>query len=385
MQPNRSMEQLRPAPSLSNSLGVVSIPCTLMRGGTSRGVFFNAADIPADAAQRDRVLIAALGSPHPLQVDGVGGGNPLTSKVAIIGPSSDPRADVDYLFAQVSPELTTVDTNATCGNILSAVGPFAVEEGIVKPGSPTTQIRIRNTNSGTITLATLETPGGRLRYDGEERMTGRIGPAAPIRLSILNAAGALTGALLPTGRAKESIGGVDVSLVDFAIPVMIVDARQFGLAGDETAEQIDSNRTLFETVEAIRLEAGRRMGLGDVSQSVVPKVALVSPQRKGGTITSRYLMPWRCHLTHAVTGGLCLAAAIGIEGSVANAIVSRQDAERHVVTIEHPTGSLEVECEGAGSEFMTSVTRTARLLFRGHVYIPAAAVEAADATGHFSE
>jgi 2-methylaconitate cis-trans-isomerase PrpF len=379
------MEELRSASLLSSSLGVLSIRCTLMRGGTSRGVFFNAADMPADPGERDRVLIAALGSPHPLQVDGVGGGNPLTSKVAIVGPSDDPRADVDYLFAQVSPELTTVDTNATCGNILSAVGPFAVEEGIVQPGSPNTQIRIRNTNSGTITLATLETPGGRLRYDGDERMAGRIRPAAPIRLSILEAAGALTGQLLPTGKARENIGGVDVSLVDFAIPVMIAEARQFGLAGDETAEQIDANRALFEAVEAIRLEAGRRMGLGDVSGSVVPKVALVSPQRKGGTITSRYLTPWRCHLTHAVTGGLCLSAAIGIEGTIANAIVCPEGDAKRLVTIEHPTGVFEVECEGAGVEFTTSVTRTARLLFRGHVYIPTAAVEDCGVTGQRSE
>jgi len=359
----------------------VSIPCTMIRGGTSRGVFFNAADMPSEVADRDRVLLAAMGSPHPLQVDGIGGGNPLTSKVAIVGRSTDPRADVDYLFAQVTPERATVDTNATCGNILSAVGPFAAEEGLIALDSPTTQIRIRNTNSETITLATLETPGGRLRYDGNEEMTGSIRPAAPIRLSFVDASGALTGRLLPTGKVQEEINGVAVSLVDYAIPVMIVEASQFGLTGQETAAQIDADRNLFDVVEAIRLEAGQRMGLGDVSKSVVPKVALISPPCHGGTITSRYLTPWRCHLTHAVTGALCLTAAICIEGTVANAIVTLSDDADRQVNVEHPSGTLRVGLEGNGTELITSVVRTARMLFRGHVYVPAAAFQSDEVTG----
>ena len=345
-----------------------------MRGGTSRAAFFNAADLPIDTADRDRALIAALGSPHPLQVDGIGGGNPLTSKVAIVSRSDAPGADVDYLFAQITPERDTVDTNAACGNILSAVGPFAIEEGLVAPDSPNTQVRIRNTNSGKITLARLDTPAGQLRYDGDEPMPGSIRPAAPIRLSFLDAAGAFTGKFIPTGKRQEEISGVAVSLVDYAIPVLIAEASQFGLTGNETVEQIEANRELFDTIEPIRLEAGKRMGLGDVSQSVVPKIALVSPPRLGGTITSRYLMPWRCHLTHAVTGGLCLTAAISTEGTIANAVATLPDKADQKITIEHPTGILCVDSEGDGPELITSITRTARLLFRGLVYIPQAVV-----------
>lgn len=350
-------------------MGLIPVPCTLMRGGTSRGVFFNVQDMPADPAERDRLLLAAMGSPHPLQVDGVGGGNPLTSKVAIVGRSTDPDTDIDYLFAQVTPEKTTVDTNATCGNILSAVGPFAIEEGLIAPCSTTTEIRIRNTNSGTITLATLETPGGRLRYDGDEAMPG-IRPAAPIRLSFLDAAGALTGKLFPTDKKVEEISGVPVSLIDYAIPVMVIEAAHLGLEGRETAEQLDAKEALFKNIEAMRLKAGERMGLGDVSDSVVPKVALVSAPKNGGTMTSRYLTPWRCHHTHAVTGGLCLAAAIGIDGTIANSLVGLSDLTERTITIEHPSGDLQVDVTGRGTDVITSVTRTARLLFRGHVYVP---------------
>ena len=376
-----SIEQ--PSPSIEDAvrLGVTAIPCTLIRGGTSRGAFFNAADLPNDTAERDRVLLAALGSPHPLQVDGIGGGNPLTSKVAIVARSDDPRADVDYTFAQITPERDTVDTNSACGNILSAVGPFAVQEGLVELGSPVTQVRIRDTNSDTITLATLKTPGGQLCYDRDEPMVGTTCPSAPIRLSFLDAAGAFTDHLLPTGKVKEEINGIEVSLIDYAIPVLIIDARKLGLSGDESVEQIDGNTSLFETIEAIRLEAGRRMGLGDVSKSVVPKVALISPARNGGTITSRYLMPWRCHLTHAVTGGLCLSAAIGTQGSVAHAVAPSSDNAERKITIEHPTGVLNVEITNEGDRLVASVTRTARILFRGHVYVPMAAVPAGEAAG----
>ena len=357
--------------AVSASLGVVPLPCLMMRGGTSRGAFFNAADLPADPAARDRVLIAAMGSPHPLQVDGIGGGNPLTSKVAIVGPPSDPRADVDYLFAQVSVDRALVDTKAACGNILTAVGPFAVETGLVATRSPFTTVRIHNVNTGTLTLATLSTPDGRLRYDGDQVMAGCATPSAPIRLSFVDAAGGMTGRLLPTGEAREEIDGIPVSLVDYAIPVMIVEAKRLGITGQETAAEIDANRALLDRVEALRLVAGQRMGLGDVSRSVTPKVALVSRARNGGTIASRYLMPWRCHTAHAVTGALCLTAATRLAGSVAAAVARRPAGPQ--VEIEHPAGTLSVEVEGSGERLTTSVVRTARLLFAGQVYVPEAA------------
>lgn len=362
---------------VSTSAGIVALPCTMMRGGTSRGAFFNAADLPEDPDLRDRVLLAAMGSPHPLQVDGIGGGNPLTSKVAIVGPSADRRADVDYLFAQVNVDRAAVDTKAACGNILAAVGPYAIETGLVAPEAPITVVRVRNVNTGAITLATLETPDGRLRYDGEETLPGLDSPAAPIRLSFVDAAGAMTGKLLPSGNSRETIDGIGVSLVDSGIAAMIVDAREFGLSGAENPAEIDADRALLDRVEAMRLEAGRRMGLGDVSQSVVPKVALVSPPVTGGTIRSRYLMPWRCHASHAVTGALCLAAAMTVPGTVAADVAAKSGSGQ--VGIEHPAGVLQLGVEGEAERLVASVVRSARLLFQGYVYVPARAFEREEA------
>jgi len=376
LQHNAPPRGVRRPGTLSKSLGIEALPCTMMRGGTSRGAFFSSADLPRDSDLRDRVLLAALGSPHPLQVDGIGGGNPLTSKVAVVGPSSHPRADVDYLFAQVSVDQAKVDTRATCGNILAAVGPYAIEAGLVAARSPVTTVRIHNTNSGTLTVATLDTPGKRLRYDGDQVLAGCNTPAAPVRLSFVEAAGSITGRLLPTGLPVEEIDGVPVSLVDYAIPVMIVEARWLGLTGGESPAIIDADRGLLDRIERMRRAAGTRMGLGDVSQSVTPKVALVSPPREGGTVSSRYLTPWRCHLSHAVTGALCLTAAARLAGTVAAVAATGTAAIQSWVEVEHPSGALRVECEGAGDGLVTSVVRTARLLFRGHVYVPSLAVRA---------
>lgn len=352
----------------SQSFGIVPIPCMMIRGGTSRGVFLKASDLPRDTALRDRMLVAIIGSPHPLQIDGVGGGNPLTCKIAIVGPSPDPRADVDYLFAQVGINEAVVDTKANCGNILAGVAPFALETGLVAARSPSTTIRIRNVNTGMVTRATVNTPGGRLRYDGDQRMSGLAVPASPVHLSFEDAAGSLTDKLLPTGRAEEEIAGVAVSLVDYSIPVMIAAAESFGLSGYETPAELDANRDLFDAVERMRLVAGERMGLGDVSHSVTPKVALVAPPRNGGTIASRYLTPWQCHASHAVTGALCLAAATRIRGSVAAGVAAPGDGVS--VGVEHPAGTLTIQCEGEGEDIATSVIRTARLLFAGFVYVP---------------
>lgn len=353
----------------SASTGTVGLPCMMMRGGTSRAAFFRAEDLPAEPSARDRVLMAAMGAGHPLQVDGIGGGNPLTSKVAIVGRSSDPRADVDYLFAQVGVDVGTVDWRANCGNILAAVAPFAIETGLVEPRSPTTTVRIRSVNSNTIALATVRTPGGRLRYDGDHLIAGLDNPAAPVRLSFLDQAGAITGRLLPTGSPVDVIGGIAVSVVDYAIPVMMVDARAFGLRGDESPADLDANRTLFRDVEDLRRAAGALMGLSDVTRSVTPKIALLSPPRQGGTLTSRYLMPWQAHKSHAVTGALCLAAATRIDGSVAQAIAERIPGAP-AIDIEHPAGTMRLECEDGPDGVVMSVVRSARNLFRGEVLVP---------------
>ena len=353
--------------------GPLKIPCVLMRGGTSRGPFFLERDLPSDPQARDRVLLAAMGSPHQLQVDGVGGGDPLTSKVAIIGAPTHPLADVDYLFAQVSIERAVVDLSPNCGNMLSAVGPFAIEAGLVPAKVGETTVRIHNRNTASLIEAVVQTPEGTVEYDGETAIDGVSGTAAPVRLTFLEAIGSKTGALLPTGSARETIRETPASLVDYAMPMVLLRAGDLGLSGDEAPDVIDANLDLFERIEAIRREAGLRMGLGDVADRVVPKVGILSMPRHGGTITSRYLVPHRCHKNHAVTGALCVAAACRLAGSVAHDVAA--SGLSSVVAVEHPTGRIEVDLslDEAGHVARASLVRTARRIFEGNVIVPARA------------
>jgi 2-methylaconitate cis-trans-isomerase PrpF len=339
-----------------------------MRGGTSKGPVFLAEDLPSDPTLRDRVLLAALGSPHPLQVDGVGGGNPLTSKVAIVGKPTVPGADVDYLFAQVTVEKSLVDTKPNCGNMLAAVGPFAIERGLVRPRSPETRVRIHNVNTGVVAEALILTPHGRVAYAGGTCIDGVPGSGAPILLSFLDAAGSVTGALLPTGKARETIDGIDVTLADYAAAVMMVSASDLGLKGGEPPADIDAKKPLLARLEALRREAGRRMGLGDVSSSVLPKIAVLAPPRARGHVSVRYLTPFSCHKSLAVTGAMCVAVACGLEGSVAAGVARLNGSE---IAVEHPSGQLEVSLSVAANGSTTaSVVRTARLLFEGSLAIP---------------
>lgn len=344
------------------------IPMVLMRGGTSRGPYFLDTDLPADIALRDRVLVSIMGSGNALQVDGIGGGNPLTSKVAIVSKSTRPDADVDYLFAQVDILKSVVDTKPNCGNMLAGVGPFALEAGLVEPRDGETAVRIFNVNTETAVTAIVQTPDGRVRYDGDFAIDGVPGTAAPISLVFSEAAGAVTGKLLPTGQVSQTIQGVTVSIVDYAMPIMLVRGRDVGINGDETPEDIDANRALFEKLEAMRLEAGRLMGLGDVSNSVVPKIALLCPARAGGTIRSIYLTPKQTHRAHAVTGALCVAVATKISGSIAQEFA----ADGPLVIIEHPSGQIEIELQmGAdGAVARAGVMRTARRILEGQVIVP---------------
>jgi 2-methylaconitate cis-trans-isomerase PrpF len=346
----------------------VRVPCVLMRGGTSRGPFFLADDLPADPAARDAVLLKVMGTPHPLQVDGLGGANPLTSKVAIVSRSERPDADVDYLFAQVAVDRPVVDTGPNCGNMLSAVGPFAIEAGLVPACDGETTVRIFNRNTSSLVEAVIQTPGGAVEYEGDARIDGVAGAAAPIRLSFGDAAGGKTGALFPTGQRSETIDGVAVTLIDYAMPMMLLAATDVGLAGDETPEAIDANRPLFARLEAMRLEAGRRMGLGDVTGSVIPKIGLLSAPRKGGTIASRYLVPDSCHRAHSATGALCVSAAARLRGTIAHPLAT----QGAVVEVEHPGGKIAIalDCDGdkvRGAAFV----RTARRIFEGSVVVPA--------------
>lgn len=351
----------------------IRLPCVLMRGGTSRGPFFLAGHLPADPARRDALLLAAMGSPHPLQIDGIGGGNSLTSKTAIVGPSEEPGVDVEYLFAQVSVDRGTVDTRPNCGNMLAAVGPFAIEAGLVQARAPETLVRIRNRNTGALVEAVVRTPGGRVTYEGEAEIPGVPGRSAPVALRFRDVAGSKTGTLFPTGLRREEIGGVAVTLVDGAMPMLLIPASALGLRAGAVPEAIEGDAVLMRRIEAMRLEAGRRMGLGDVADSVVPKPALLWPGEGDATLTARYLTPHAVHRAMAVTGGITLAVAARMAGTVAAELAIPGEAVR----IAHPAGVLEI---GLGIEGevvrWASVLRTARRIFEGHLLVPEPEAEA---------
>jgi 2-methylaconitate cis-trans-isomerase PrpF len=350
------------------------IPCVLMRGGTSRGPYFLAAHLPADPAARDATLLAALGSPHPLQIDGIGGGNSLTSKVAIVGPSAEPGVDVEYLFAQVSTDRGVVDTKPNCGNMLAGVGPFAIESGLVTPAQPETLVRIRNRNTGALVEAVVQTPDGQVTYDGEASIPGVPGTAAPIALRFRDVAGSKTGALFPTGRRLEEIDGIPVTLIDGATPMMLVAAASLGTDAILPPENIESDLMLMARIEAMRLEAGRRMGLGNVSYSVIPKPALLGPSSGGTTITARYLTPHAVHRAMAVTGGITIAAATRLSGTLATPMAVGGGDEVHIA---HPAGTLSIGlCMDGDAVRWANVLRTARRIFEGHLLVPRATMPA---------
>lgn len=352
------------------------IPCVLMRGGTSRGPFFLGDWLPADPIERDRLLLAAMGSPHALQVDGLGGGNTLTSKVAIVSRSTRADCDIDYLFAQVSVDRATVDTRPNCGNMLSGAAPFAIDEGLLKASDGVTSVRVHNVNTGAVVEAVVQTPGGRLTYEGDARIDGVPGAAAPVRLNFLDAWGAVTGKLFPTGLRQERIEGVAVTLIDAAMPMVLMRASDFGLQGDETPAQLDGNAALLERVERIRFVAGARMGLGDVSDSVIPKPVLLAPSSaaSGLALRSRYFTPRACHRAHAATGAVGVASAFLMPGTVAHECGGPPvTAGYRTVRIEHPSGVMEIDVElDKDSEVVRAagLVRTARKIMKGLLYVP---------------
>lgn len=344
------------------------IPCVLMRGGTSRGPYFLASDLPADTATRDAVLLAAMGSPHQLQVDGIGGTWNQTSKVAIVSPSAEAGVDVDYLFAQVAVDRPLVDTRPNCGNMLAGVGPFAIEQGLVAAGAPTTLVRIRNRNTWALVESLVQTPGGQVTYEGDASIPGVNGTAAAIELRFRNIAGAKTGKLFPTGARTETIDGIAVTLIDCAMPMMLLAADAVGADVTAAPAVLDADRALFARIEALRLEAGRRMGFGDVSDSVVPKVGLLG-RHDTATLAVRYLTPHEAHKTLAVTGGIAIATAARIAGTVAHGVAR---AHAGPVQAAHPSGVLDIALELAGDSDVAwaGVLRTARRIFEGTLLIP---------------
>ena len=354
-----------------------AIPCTVMRGGTSKGLYFLASDLPADPGQRDAVLLAAMGSPDERQIDGMGGAHPLTSKVAVISPPTRDDVDVDYLFLQVVVNEARVDAGQNCGNILAGVGPYCIEHGLVKATGDVTDVRIHMVNSGAVAVAAVQTPGGQVRYEGDARIDGVPGTAAPIPTDFLDVAGSNCGALLPTGNAKDVVAGVEVTCIDNGMPVVILKASDFGKTGYETPQELEADLDLKARIEAIRLEVGPMMNLGDVAKRTVPKMCLVAPARAGGVICTRNFIPHRVHEAIGVLGAVSVATACVLPGSVANDVTGITDVEGPKdLEVEHPTGFFTVAMDvtfvsGALEVRRAALLRTARKLMSGEVYIPA--------------
>jgi 4-oxalomesaconate tautomerase len=354
-------------------MGQTRIPCLLMRGGTSKGAYFLADDLPDQPALRDQVLLAVMGSPDKRQIDGLGGGDSLTSKVAIIKPSSRAEADVDYLFAQVLVEEARVDYGQNCGNILAAVGPFAIERGLVAVTGDETPVRIFMENTGQIAVAHVPTPDGSVRYSGDARIDGVPGHAAPLIVEFEDVAGSSCGALLPTGNALDMFDGVYVTCIDNGMPVVLIRAQALGCSGYESPEQLDADVELKARLEAIRLQAGPLMNLGDVRQRNVPKMCLVAPAQAGGALSTRSFIPHRCHTSIGVFGAVSVAAACLIEDTVATGLASVGEGDVRRLSIEHPTGEFTVELRlKEGQLAGCGLMRTARLLFEGVVCVPQA-------------
>lgn len=352
------------------------IPCVLMRGGSSKGVFFLASSLPGVEALRNRALLAAMGSPDVRQIDGLGGGDDQSSKVVLVAPSQRPAIDVEYLFAQVSVSRDLVDVTPNSGNMAAGVAPFAIEQGLVAAGDAVTLVRIFNLNTGKVLLAEVQTPGGQITYKGDYQLDGVPGTSSPVILTFLDPSGGKTGEMLPTGAPLNLVDGVAVSCVDFTNPLVFVAAGDVGKSGHESKQELDADAEVRQRLEQIRRRAGLLMGMGDVAGKGLPKMALLARPRHGGQIASRYFVPETCHAAHALTGALCLAAACNIPGTIAAQIANPNADALERLVIEHPSGHVETRCsiEGrtpAGLPIISraSIVTSARPLFTGTVYI----------------
>ncbi|VVD65520.1 4-oxalomesaconate tautomerase [Pandoraea cepalis] len=355
------------------------IRAAVMRGGTSKGLYFLAEDLPAQGAARDAVLLAAMGSPDARQIDGMGGANPLTSKVAIVSRATRPDADVDYLFAQVVVDEARVDYGQNCGNLLAGVGPFAIERGLVSAPGNVTDVGIHMLNTGQVAVATVQTPRGMVKYDGDVAIDGVPGTAAPIPLMFRDTAGSSCGALFPTGQRQDVVDGITVTCIDNGMPLVLLRAADLGITGAESCEQLDSApalQAMRDRIEAIRLAVGPRMHLGDVRSRTVPKMCLVAPPKAGGALATRCFIPHRCHSSIGVLAAVSVATAAALPGTVCHAMAVVPDNDAPLLAIEHPTGeftvrlALGVDADGAPDVAGAGLLRTARWLFDGEVCIP---------------
>jgi len=341
-----------------------------MRGGTSKGGYFLAEDLPAEQTARDAFLLRIMGSPDTRQIDGMGGGDPLTSKVAIVKKSTREGVDVDYLFLQVFVDQAIVTDAQNCGNILAGVGPFAVERGLVTASDGETRVAIYMENTGQIAIATVQTPGGKVRYDGEARIDGVPGTSAPIPLEFRETAGSSCGALLPTGNAADEVEGVRVTLIDNGMPCVVMKAQDVGVTGYEDRDTLDNDAALKARIEKIRLAVGERMNLGDVTEKSVPKIMLVAPPRNGGAVTVRSFIPHRAHASIGVLGAVSVASACLITGSPAAEVASIPHGSRKTLSVEHPTGETTcvIELDDSGNVTSAAMLRTARKLMDGEIF-----------------
>lgn len=341
-----------------------------MRGGTSKGGYFLAEDLPTDTPARDAFLLRIMGSPDSRQIDGMGGADPLTSKVAVIRKSQREGVDIDYLFLQVFVDKAVVSDAQNCGNILAGVGPFAIERGLVSAQDGETPVAIFMENTGQIAIATVQTPGGAVRYDGDARIDGVPGSAAPIPLEFRDTAGSSCGALLPTGNACDEVEGVRVTLIDNGMPCVVMKAQDVGVTGYEDRDTLDNDVTLKARIEKIRLAVGTAMNLGDVGDKSVPKMMLVAPARNGGAITVRSFIPHRAHASIGVLGAVSVATACLIDGSPAAEVAAIPDGPRKTLSVEHPTGETTcvMELDDGGNVISAAMLRTARKLMDGTVF-----------------
>jgi 4-oxalomesaconate tautomerase len=353
-----------------------AIRACLMRGGSSKGLYFVSDDLPSDPQLRDRVLVAAMGEDRR-QIDGVGGAHPLTSKVAIVSRSPVDGIDVDYLFAQVVVGEGRVDTTPNCGNMLAGVGPFAIERGLVEPRDGETPVTVRMLNSDNLCELLVQTPGKRVSYEGQARIDGVPGTSAPIVCNYLDVAGSVCGSLLPTGNVVDEVDGIAVTCIDNGMPVVVLRAADFGKTGYETAEELDGDVELKRRLESIRLKLGPLMNLGDVTKKVVPKMSLIAPPRSGGHVCTRTFIPHDCHAAIGVLGAVSVATACILPGSVAEGIAVVPDGARKQISVEHPSGEFSVTLDVRGTAAQPEVVkagllRTARLLFKGELLVPSA-------------
>lgn len=346
------------------------IRCMWMRGGTSKGGYFLADDLPTDIAARDKFLLSAMGSPDDRQIDGMGGADPLTSKVGVVKKSARAGIDVDYLFLQVFVDQPIVTDAQNCGNILAGIGPFAIERGLVEAKNGQTDVRIYMENTGQVATTTIETPDGQITYAGDAQIDGVPGTAAPIAINFEDTAGSSCGVLLPSGNAMDVIEGVEVTMIDNGMPCIVMRAADLGIEGTETCAELEANEPLRKKLEAIRLTAGPLMNLGDVTEKSVPKMTMVSAPKNGGAINTRTFIPHRCHSSIGVLGAVSVATACVLPGSTAFALAVTPEGQTKTLSVEHPTGEMTViaTLDSSGNIQQAAILRTARKLFDGIVF-----------------